>query len=467
MRLYMNERITKKVVIDPYRGGEDIGNNANGIIEKDYNLEISKYIYDRLQALGVPVSLTRQTDETLDMVNRLNRIQSYYGTGNDVIVLSNALTTGEDKAEIVYALRNSNSLSSSLAKELETAGLTVKKFYQRRLPSDTSKDYNQLLRDTKNNESLIIYYGNIDNPTEADFLKNNLSSIGEAVVIGLTNYLNIPYQPISGSNYYIVKKGDSLYSIANQFHTTPTEIKELNNLSTNNLSIGQVLKIPKPQETPPIEETEQSYVVKSGDSLYKIANTYHITVDDLKKYNQLTTNILSVGQVLKIPSSTEINGEETVTYQVKSGDSLYSIAKKYNTTVNDLKTLNNLSSNLLSIGQNLKIPPLSPTSPSTPTYLTYQVVTGDTLYSIAKIYNTTISELKKLNNLMTDNLTIGQTLKIPTIKSDSNYITYKVVSGDSLYSIAKNFNTTVPELKNFNNLTSNLLSIGQLLKIPR
>ena len=63
----MEERITKKVVIDASRGGEDIGSNTNGIIEKNYNLEISKYIYDRLKSLGIPVSLTRNTDETLDM----------------------------------------------------------------------------------------------------------------------------------------------------------------------------------------------------------------------------------------------------------------------------------------------------------------------------------------------------------------------------------------------------------------
>ena len=58
----MYNRVTKKVIIDPYRGGDDIGSNTNGIIEKDYNLNISKYIYDRLRSLGVPVSITRDSD---------------------------------------------------------------------------------------------------------------------------------------------------------------------------------------------------------------------------------------------------------------------------------------------------------------------------------------------------------------------------------------------------------------------
>ena len=74
-------------------------------------------------------------------------------------------------------------------------------------------------------------------------------------------------------------------------------------------------------------------------------------------YNNLTTNLLSIGQVLKIPtnSSTSSSGTTSTTYTVKSGDSLYSIAKAYNTTVDALKSKNNLTSNLLSIGQVLKI----------------------------------------------------------------------------------------------------------------
>ena len=405
----MDNRVTKKVIIDPYRGGDDIGSNTNGLIEKNYNLEISKYIYDRLRALGIPVTLTRDSDETLSIDNRIARIKSIYGTGNDVIVISNALTTGGDGAEIVYALRNSNGLSQKIANELSTAGINVSKYYQRRLPSDTSKDYNQLIRDTANNESIIIYYGNIDNQTEAEYLKNNTESIGEAIVIALADYLNINYTPTTGSNYYIVKKGDSLYSIANANNTTVSDLKTLNNLTTNTLSIGQVLKLP----TSTIEEQPSNkniiYTVKSGDTLYSIAKKYNTSVNEIKVINNLTTNNLSIGQTLKIPTSSEEISSNYITYKVVSGDSLYSIAKIYNTTVNDIKELNNLSSNLLSIGQILKIP----TTSNEPTYLTYKVVSGDSLYSIAKIYNTTVNDIKESNNLSSNLLSIGQILKIP------------------------------------------------------
>ena len=124
------------------------------------------------------------------------------------------------------------------------------------------------------------------------------------------------------------------------------ELKRLNNLTSNILSVGQVLKLPTTSSETPSSNTVD-YTVKSGDSLYKIANQYNVTVDAIKRANNLTTNTLQIGEVLRIPLGTS---RET-TYTVKSGDSLYSIAKKYNTTVNRLKELNNLSSNLLNIGQ--------------------------------------------------------------------------------------------------------------------
>ena len=97
-----------------------------------------------------------------------------------------------------------------------------------------------------------------------------------------------------------------------------------------------------------------NYVVKKGDNLYAIARTYNTTVDAIKRLNNLTSNNLDVGMILKIPGKTSLT-DVTKIYIVKKGDSLYSIARAYNTTVADLKKINNLSSNLLSIGQKIKI----------------------------------------------------------------------------------------------------------------
>ncbi len=97
-------------------------------------------------------------------------------------------------------------------------------------------------------------------------------------------------------------------------------------------------------------ETTTTYIVKKGDSLYSIAKKFNTLVDEIKRSNNLTTNNLSLNQKLIIPN----NDIDTI-YTVQKGDSLYSIASKYNTTVNKIKSDNILTNNLLSIGQKLVI----------------------------------------------------------------------------------------------------------------
>ena len=167
---------------------------------------------------------------------------------------------------------------------------------------------------------------------------------------------------------------------------------------------------------------------------------------------------MSIGQVLQIPVSTSTGTGNT--YTVKSGDSLWSIANKFNTTVNAIKNLNNLTSNNLSIGQVLQIP----VSTSTGTGNTYTVKSGDSLWSIANRYNTTVDTLKQLNGLTSNSLSIGQVLQLPT--SMSTGITYVVKSGDSLWALAQRYNTTVDAIKNASGIISNNLSVGQVLTIP-
>lgn len=222
----------------------------------------------------------------------------------------------------------------------------------------------------------------------------------QAVVDAILEYIGY----LQDKNVYTVKSGDSLWAIAKRYGITVDELKRANNLTSNTLSIGQKLTIPSKETVTPSQDYTL-YTVKSGDNLYSIARRYGLTMNELMEYNNLGTTLLSIGQVLKIPTKQTITPSET-TYVVKSGDSLYSIARKYNTTVNDLMKYNNLTSNLLSIGQTLKIP----TSESTIT--SYTVKSGDTLYSIARKYNTTVDEIKRKNNLTSNTLSIGQTLII-------------------------------------------------------
>lgn len=315
-----------------------------------------------------------------------------------------------------------------------------------------------MLRNTPNAETVIVEYGFLDNVNDAAKLKANYKEYAEAVVEAVLDYKNIPYDK---SGYYTVKKGDSLWSIASNNNTTVNELKTLNNLTSNSLSIGQKLKIPTPNIDEDVILGDNIYVVKSGDTLYSIAKTLGVTVDEIISTNNLNNNNLSIGQQLKIPG---VNVENN-TYTVKKGDSLYSIANKYGTTVNDLKMLNNLNNNSLSIGQVLLLPGVSEET----TLNTYTVKSGDTLYSIANKFNMSVQELKSLNNLSSNTLSIGQTLKTQETSSDvitQDYDYYTVKAGDTLYSIAFKYDTTVDEIKALNNLTLNSLSVGELIKIP-
>ena len=452
------DRAVRKVIIDPGHGGTDSGATGNNLLEKDYNLLISKYMYDRFKELGIPVAITRDSDTTLSPSDRVNTILNKFGNSSDVILISNHVNSGGGEgAEVIYALRNKDTLAKNILNNIGATGQETRKYYQRRLPSDTSKDYYFIHRNTGNLEPLIVEYGFIDSAKDVNFLKENYEELAEAVISAVANYIGVPYTPPEGitTNTYVVQKGDSLYSIANKLGTTVSELKKENNLTTNTLQIGEVLRIP----TKEIYEGEENvYIVQKGDTLYSIAAANNTTVDELKKANNLTSNILSTGQLLKIPSA--LLPEST--YIVKKGDSLYSIANKYNTTVDELKRINNLTSNILRIGQVLKLPSdkVSDVEKEENT-ISYTVQKGDSLYSIARKYSTTIDKIKDLNNLTTNLLSIGQVLLIPT---DTNLeTTYTVQKGDSLYSIAKKYDTTVDRLKQLNNLSSNLLSIGQML----
>lgn len=452
------DRAVRKVIIDPGHGGTDSGATGNNILEKDYNLLISKYMYDRFKELGIPVAITRDSDTTLSPTDRVNTILNKFGNSSDVILISNHVNSGGGEgAEVIYALRNRDTLAKRILENIGAAGQETRKYYQRRLPSDTSKDYYFIHRNTGNLEPLIVEYGFIDSAKDVEFLKENYKELAEAVISAVANYIGVPYTPPEGitTNTYVVQKGDSLYSIANKLGTTVSELKKENNLTSNTLQIGEVLRIP----TKEIYEGEENvYIVQKGDTLYSVAMANNTTVDELKRINNLTSNILSTGQLLKIPSA--LLPEST--YIVKKGDSLYSIANKYNTTVDELKRINNLTSNILSIGQVLKLPSdkVSDVEKEENT-ISYTVQKGDSLYSIARKYSTTIDKIKDLNNLTTNLLSIGQVLLIPT---DTNLeTTYTVQKGDSLYSIAKKYDTTVDRLKQLNNLKSNLLSIGQIL----
>ena len=412
----MYNRATKKVVIDAGHGGTDPGAVSGNLKEKDLNLQAAQYMYKRLQELGIPATIVRNTDETLDRKERINRILNAYGNSSDVILISNHINAGGGEgAEIVYALRNNPTLAQMALDNIGDAGQIERKVYQRRLPENPNKDYYFIIRDTGNLESLLVEYGFIDNDNDAYKLQNNLTDYVEGVVKAIADYVQVPYTKDSTTqeNYYTVRRGDTLYSIANKFGTTVDTIKRLNNLTSNTLTIGQTLLIS--EETLPEVST---YIVEKGDTLYGIANKFGTTVDIIKRLNNLTVNTLLPGQQILVPATDQTPVEEEPTippieqpyiiYTVQKGDSLWKISQRYKVPVNDITAFNNLSNINLKIGDELRIPITNMEAE-----VTYTVKRGDTLWSIAKDFEVSVDDIKNVNNLTTNLLTVGQNLIIP------------------------------------------------------
>ena len=400
----------------PRHGGADPGAVSGNLKEKDLNLQVAQYMYKRLQELGIPATIVRNTDETLDRKERINRILNAYGNSSDVILISNHINAGDGEgAEIVYALRNNPTLAQMALDNIGDAGQIERKVYQRRLPENPNKDYYFIIRDTGNLESLLVEYGFIDNANDAYKLQNNLTDYVEGVVKAIADYVQVPYTKDSTTqeNYYTVRRGDTLYSIANKFGTTVDTIKRLNNLTSNTLTIGQTLLIS--EETLPEVST---YIVEKGDTLYGIANKFGTTVNIIKRLNNLTVNTLLPGQQILVPATDQTPVEEEPTippieqpyiiYTVQKGDSLWKISQRYKVPVNDIIAFNNLSNIKLKIGDELRIPITNMEAE-----VTYTVKRGDTLWSIAKDFEVSVDDIKNVNNLTTNLLTVGQNLIIP------------------------------------------------------
>ena len=276
---------------------------------------------------------------------------------------------------------------------------------------------------------------------------DNIAFSGKQPVINNKNDYNYSNSgnADSSNGYYTVQSGDTLSGIALKFSTTSSKLAQLNSISNPNLIyVGQRLLV---------NQSSNSNSSSSGQS-----------------------------------SSTTTNTEtSSASYTVKSGDTLSGIASQYNTTVNQIVSLNQLSNpNLIYVGQVLKLKNSQTTNSSSSssstaatTVGTYTVKAGDTLSAIASRYSTSSSTLASLNSLSNPNLIyVGQVLKVSSNASTSSSTSssanstvttaayYTVKSGDTLSAIAAKYGTTYQALASANSISNpNDIYVGQVIKV--
>ena len=288
---------------------------------------------------------------------------------------------------------------------------------------------------------------------------------------------------------YRVRKGDTLGGIARRWHITTKSIIKNNRLRTSRLHPGQRLILTVPNvERAPIQYARSGgqaghviHAVRPGETLSGIARRYGVETSALRMTNRLRGNDIRVGQRLRIPSGDAATAPSSAIHTVRAGDTLASIANRYDVTVVRLKRANRLTGDVLRIGQKLEIPAKSESAPRpvVPAAANeqsaaglYRVRQGDSLYSLSRRFGVSVESLRDVNGLRGSSLSIGQKLVIPaTAKaqpapSEAGPDAYTVRRGDTLSSIAARYSTTAAELRRINGLTSNTLRIGQTLRLP-
>jgi LysM repeat protein len=339
-------------------------------------------------------------------------------------------------------------------------------------------------------------------------------------VVNPLNYINgttsTAVVPTTVSGTVTVASGDTLWKLASANGMSVAELKTLNNLTSDVLLPGQVLTLSKTvtntpaattPTTTPVSTNKATVTVASGDTLWKLASANGLSVTELKTLNNLTSDVILPGQTLTLnktvtntpaatttPTTTPVSTNKA-TVTVATGDTLWKLASANGLSVTELKALNNLTSDVILPGQTLTLSgsatatqtatPASTPAPTTPvstSKATVTVASGDTLWKLANANGLTVAELKALNNLTTDYVYPGQSLvlaKSAQTQTPAQTVTtvvaantsadsiYTVQKGDTLYKIASANGISITELKTLNNLSSDIIFVNQTLKVKQ
>lgn len=255
----------------------------------------------------------------------------------------------------------------------------------------------------------------------------------------------------TASQQHTVQSGETLFSIARDYNLTVGDIRRWNNLESDNLSTGQVLRI-----APPVADNQITHTVQQGETMFAISRRYSVTIAEIQQWNELRSTNLEIGQDLIIFQQDEEQRPETpppaeaeeqrqsivrqseiptsnTYYIVRSGDTLTRIAGEHNMTVSELRQLNNLEDDMLRIGQQLTVRESRSSAPSvaetaessTPQgrFVQYRLESGENANRVLQKFQMSLSELRSLNpGIDPESLSSGQriTVLLPPTRTFSN-----------------------------------------------
>jgi membrane-bound lytic murein transglycosylase D len=291
---------------------------------------------------------------------------------------------------------------------------------------------------------------------------------------------------------YKVRKGDAISLIAEQYGVTARDIRRWNGLRSNKIIAGQTLKIFTNYPYAPVSENISStsignvvhYKVRAGDTLGDIAELYNVRASDIRGWNGISGSKIIAGETLIIYTnssggnnqivssdktiSTQTSSGNYITHRIQIGETISTISRKYNVTESDIRRWNDISGSKIVAGKSLKIYPTSNVEMRSKEFTYHIVKRGETISTIAEKYHVSVSSIRGWNNLSSNKIIAGNTLKLKkgsVTTSDGKNKYHLVVSGESLYSIAKKYNTTIQKIKSLNNLSSSKIKVGQSLKV--
>ena len=233
-------------------------------------MDISNRLYNKLSSNNITTYLINNSLNEQDMLNKIkNNINS------NTLIISNDMSN--NNIEIIYSLNKNDALVSEIYNNLEDNNFIVDKYYQKRDSINTNLDYDKVIRNFPNNDSIIIKYNKI----------YNIDKLVDILFNTIKNYIGI------NTIKYKVVNGDTLYSIARRYNVSVNEIKRVNKLNSNNINIGQILIIPNSNNI--------EYIVNKGDTLYSISKKYNINIKDIMNLNKLKSDKIYINQKLIIP----------------------------------------------------------------------------------------------------------------------------------------------------------------------